>query len=316
LIFGFTGCAGVKNSMRLSEKNSAWNRLHQLTEKKKKDEEPAKPVTMTAIWKDSVYEKPGSPSVKGFGGRFFFYDDDSQAVKAEGELIVYGFDDSVKEKTESVADKKFVFRSEEFQQHFSESGIGDSYSVWLPWEKVGGFRKSITLIPMFRLADGKLLKSGQSINILPGKTPEHQNTETSKKMPYRVLGSSSAVSAKADYNVDSNEQTTSDSGVSLAGFESESESESRIRTSTFRVTPNLARRLAQARTTQRATGQKTNQPESEVRSEQTSAGDVETESAVEATQSSTVEKNEPFNSVFNTSNPKRAAFGQPAPLNH
>ena len=101
LILGFTGCAGIKNSMRPSEKNSAWNPLQRLTEKKddqassenpiqrliggkKKEQQPAQPVTMTAIWKDSVYERPGTPTVKGFGGRFYFYDENQTPVKAEG----------------------------------------------------------------------------------------------------------------------------------------------------------------------------------------------------------------------------------------
>ena len=91
---GFSGCA-IKNSLRPSGKNSQWNLLSKLNDKKDKSEEPEPPQTMAAIWKDSVFEKPGSVSVRGFGARIFFYDEDNQAVKADGELLVYGFDDSM-----------------------------------------------------------------------------------------------------------------------------------------------------------------------------------------------------------------------------
>ncbi len=133
--------------------------------------EPAEPTSFAVLWKDSVYEKPGSPSVRGFGGRVFIYDANNEPIKAEGELIVYGYDESNTAREDSGADKKFVFPSKQFQRHYSESDLGHSYSVWVPWEKVGGVRKSITLIPVFKTASGKLIRSGQSINVLPGKKP-------------------------------------------------------------------------------------------------------------------------------------------------
>ena len=68
---GFSGCA-IKNSLRPSGKNSQWNLLSKLNDSKKdKSEESEPPQTMAAIWKDSVFEKPGSTSVRGFGARTF-----------------------------------------------------------------------------------------------------------------------------------------------------------------------------------------------------------------------------------------------------
>ncbi len=264
LIVGFAGCAGgVRNSMRLSEKDSAWNPLARLTEEKKKEatDKEAKPVTMAAIWKDSVYEKPGERTVVGFGGRFFFYDRDNNSVQAEGELVVYGYEDSddSESKAGEGADKKFVFRESEFQSHFSDTGLGASYSVWIPWEKMGGYRKSITLIPYFKTTDGRLLESGQSIVILPGKTSSMQSAESDPDQPYKVLGHSSAVVSHASYQpkrsakrASMNSGTNRDSSksnVSQASFEqasSDGTNTKKIKTSQINLPQSMARRMASA----------------------------------------------------------------------
>ena len=239
---GFSGCA-IKNSLRPSGKNSQWNLLSKLNDRRKinrKSRHP--PQTMAAIWKDSVFEKPGSASVRGFGARLFFYDEDNQAVKAEGELLVYGFDDSNEVKEDnSKADRKYVFQADKFQSHFSETDLGPSYSVWIPWEKVGGFRKTITLIPVFKTADGRVLKSGQSINVLPGRNPAKK---IAKALPNKKADSKSKVS-QAGFVTTASGTTSDDSsdGVQQADHTDE-EVFNRVRTSTFKLTPNLASQLA------------------------------------------------------------------------
>lgn len=229
-----SGCAGVKNSMRLSSKDSMWNPISKLKAEKEKEAEPTEPNTMVVTWKGSVFEKAGTNS-RGFGGRIFFYDAANNAVEADGELIVYGFDDSNKKSDDASADKKFVFRASEFQTHKTVNGLGASYSIWIPWEKVGGYRKTISLIPIFKTADGKILKGGQSVNILHGKTPDRQ---LSNNGPFKVLGSSPAVLSQANYNA---EAGGGDQTVVPASFQEQSAD--RIKTSTITLTPSLARRV-------------------------------------------------------------------------
>ncbi len=239
---GFSGCA-ISNSLRPSSKNSQWNLFSKSNgSKKDKSEDSQPPQTMAAIWKDSVFEKPGTHSVRGFGARIFFYDEDNQAVKADGELVVYGFDDSNELKEDnSKADRKYVFQADKFQTHFSETDLGPSYSVWIPWEKVGGFRKTITLIPVFKTADGRILKSGQSINVLPGRNPIRQTAKTKARLNTRA---SSAVSqagfVTSEIDSDGN---VADGEVQQATLD-DSQVYNRIRTSTIRLTPNLASQLA------------------------------------------------------------------------
>lgn len=232
-----TGCAGgVKNSMRLSSKDSMWNPVAKLKAEREKESEPTEPMTMVATWKGSVLETAGATS-RGFGGRIFFYDDANNAVEAEGELTIYGFDDTNKKAGDSGADKKFVFRASEFQSHKSDNGLGVSYSVWIPWEKVGGYRKTISLIPIFKTTDGKILKGGQAVNVLHGKTPQKQLSDNG---PFKVLGSSPAVLDQAG---DKSGLENEKGGVVPASYEAVEQSNNRIKTSTINLTPNMARRI-------------------------------------------------------------------------
>ena len=230
----------VNDSMRLSEKNSIWNPVETLAGKRQKGDQMLQPETMAAIWNFGVYEKPGSPSTRGLGGRIYFYDADNNAVTAEGELIVYGFDDDNDNNTQP--DKKFVFRESEFQSHYSESALGGSYSVWIPWDKVGGYRKSVTLLPVFKTKDGNIIRSEQSINLLAGKVKKEASVDS--KHPYRVLGSSSALlgnpsdqrPGKSDIAQASYDQSNNDN----ADFGSY---QRRIRTTAISLTPNLQRQV-------------------------------------------------------------------------
>ena len=52
------------------------------------------PVKMVAVWSDAIYNEAGKPPIRGFGGRLYFYDKNEKTVPVEGQLIVYGFDDS------------------------------------------------------------------------------------------------------------------------------------------------------------------------------------------------------------------------------
>src|SRR5690554_1140713 len=61
---------------------------------KKDKPQETRPQRMVAIWTDTVLHTAGKPSMRGFGGRIYFYDDKSKAVPVEGTLVVYAFDDS------------------------------------------------------------------------------------------------------------------------------------------------------------------------------------------------------------------------------
>jgi hypothetical protein len=130
-----------------------------------------KPMSLSAIWTDSVLQSPNRPSTRGFGGRLMFYGKtDLSAIKVEGTLIVYAFDETNRDPNNVVPDRKFVFPAEQFAKHYSKCDLGHSYSVWIPWDVAGGERREISLICRFVPKDGSgAIVSEQTHHNLPGK---------------------------------------------------------------------------------------------------------------------------------------------------
>jgi hypothetical protein len=117
-----------------------------------------------------VLSQPGKPPTRGFGGRIFFYNNHAQAIPVKGTLTVYGFDDTHPRPKDAARqpDLKCVFKEEQFEGHFSSTQLGASYSVWVPWDRLGSPQKTITLLPVFTLPDGRRISGAQTSNILVG----------------------------------------------------------------------------------------------------------------------------------------------------
>ena len=127
------------------------------------------PIKMVVNWKDTVRYNPKDPPIRGFGGRVHFYDETNKPVRVQGQLTVYGYNDSKSGSFDpEKPDRKFVFNADQLQTHYSMSKMGHSYSFWVPWDRVGGEQMDITLAPFFRTVSGQVLMSEQSRHELPG----------------------------------------------------------------------------------------------------------------------------------------------------
>lgn len=203
------------------------------------------PVKMVAIWKDSVRSEPGQPSMRGFGGRIFLYDDEGTPVRAKGDLVIYGFDDSVKDREGSKADQKIVIRNDRLQKRYSKSGLGDSYSVWVDWDRVGGVDKSVTLVPFFRMPDGKIVKGGQAIYTLhsPGQEKLHKEKLVSHETD--ASGDQESGVEHADFQQADGE---GNGVVTASGVENISKASRKksVRTTTIRMPAGTQRRIREA----------------------------------------------------------------------
>ena len=145
-------------------------RLPLVNKFKKKDKMPEpypNPVKIAATWTPDTLIQTGRTPTRGFGGRVFFYDEKSRPVPVEGTLTVHGFDDSMKDDESGV--KKFVFTPEQFTRHFGQSDLGASYSVWIPWDAVGGEQKKISLVTSFQTTTGGAIQGIPATLLLPGK---------------------------------------------------------------------------------------------------------------------------------------------------
>jgi hypothetical protein len=155
------GCASFDGNWK---KHLPWS-----PEKRLKESAAEGPASLVAIWTPDILTQTGKPPTRGFGGRLYFYNKKSQAIPVEGQLIVYAYDDSEGKHSDGNPERKYAFTPDQFQNHLGESDLGPSYSVWIPWDAVGGEQKNISLVPVFTAANGQLVMGQQAMNVLPGK---------------------------------------------------------------------------------------------------------------------------------------------------
>lgn len=136
----------------------------------KKEKICKQPTRIAVTWSPDVLVQAGATPTRGFGGRIFFYDNSGQTVHVDGDLMVHAFGNNGSTPGQSA--KRYAFTPEQFKGHVSESDIGDSYSVWIPWDAAGGMQQRITLVATFTPADGTPIQSGASVALLPGRTPD------------------------------------------------------------------------------------------------------------------------------------------------
>ena len=187
------------------------------------------PRKMVALWSDSVYLHAGANPTRGLGGRIYFYNDSHQPIEADGKLVVYAFqEDSQRGDEQRRPDRKYVFEAEQFAKHVSHSEFGPSYSVWIPWDEVGGEEETVSVIPVFTDANGKVIHGEYAKSLLAGK------------------------SAKSSQPVA--RRTSRESGVRRVSYESELSPEEaeavekpkrEVKTTDIELSPSLRRRLMQ-----------------------------------------------------------------------
>lgn len=138
------------------------------------------PMQVVAFWTDAVQNQSDKPrGIRGFGGRLYFYGKDpNKPVKVKGSLVVYAFDETNRDPKNVIPDKKYIFTAEQFQKKYSKSSLGDSYSVWLPWDEVGGPQKQVSLVVRFTDEKGEMIASDEARQLLPGVVPEKKTVAT------------------------------------------------------------------------------------------------------------------------------------------
>ncbi len=158
---GLSGCAVIKGEKSFKES------LPFISKKEKEPEPYPNPAKMAVTWTPDVILRTGSTPTRGFGGRVFFYDEKTRPVPVEGELAVQAIRTVEGQEPEL---KRYAFTPEQFTRHYSQSDLGASYSIWIPWDAAGGEETRITLVPTFKTKEGNILQGTSSIVALPGKT--------------------------------------------------------------------------------------------------------------------------------------------------
>ena len=174
LLLGCLAGAGCSLGQRDGWKFADWDVRRSIGWKKDKPD-PEVPARMVTTWTDSVLHTVGQESKRGFGGRLIFFSGESEdPVRVDGQLVVYAFDETDRPTHETHPTRKYVFPAEQFVKHESDTQLGASYSVWLPWDAVGGKQKKVSLIARFEPQGGAIVMGEQTRHLLPGVTLEGQ----------------------------------------------------------------------------------------------------------------------------------------------
>lgn len=129
-----------------------------------------KPVrSVVAFWTEAVIERTSGPPYRGFGGRLLFYPADmSQPVKVQGTIVVYAFDEDLPPPENLKPVRRFVFTNEQLQEVYSDSKLGPSYNLLIPWEEFSPKARRVSLIVRYIPENGPSVVSEQVKVFLPG----------------------------------------------------------------------------------------------------------------------------------------------------
>ncbi len=140
----------------------------------------AAPETVAVVWTKAVLQTPNATPTRGLGGLVTFYGSDrGKPMKTEGRLTVYAYKDSPAKKDKIAPDVKYVFPAEQLANHYGQSALGHSYSIWIPWDQAGSPRQELTLTVCFEPAEGKLVMGTPTRVVLEGppKTLQLRRTD-------------------------------------------------------------------------------------------------------------------------------------------
>jgi hypothetical protein len=203
-----SGCATDQLAKKLS-----WSKSEKITSSKYDQ-----PTRMVVLWSPTVLTQPGKP-------------DKSQAIPVEGQLVVYAYNDtrlaSLGQTTanggSTQPDRKFAFTPEQFANHFSPTELGASYSVWIPWDALGGPQIELSLVPVFTTPNGQIVMGQSSRSLLKGNP-------NSPDVP--VAASNPPINTN-----------TSANSVQQVGYNAPNHSSNNVQTTTIALTPSLVKNL-------------------------------------------------------------------------
>jgi hypothetical protein len=166
LVASSTGCTSGTSHWKFA----SWDVRRAVGLKKGEDKpDPEIPVRLVSTWSEAVLNRTGETSKRGFGGRLAFFKGDSQdPVRVNGQLVIYAFDETTRPQYETQPTRRYVFPAEQLAIYESDSKLGPSYSVWLPWDEAGGPGRKISLIARFEPKGGPVIVGEQTKHYLAG----------------------------------------------------------------------------------------------------------------------------------------------------
>ena len=155
------------------------------------------PMQVVPFWTTGV-QTQDDKGLRGFGARIYFYGKNpNKPVKVKGMLVIYAYDEQGHDPKNPTPDRKYVFTPEQFKAKFSKTELGPSYSIWIPWDEVGGPTKQISLIARFTSERGEMVGSDETKVLLPGATAESSSPTSSTMAAQQPIPMTPSLSALA-----------------------------------------------------------------------------------------------------------------------
>lgn len=181
----------------------------------KEKNKPAEVAQIVPMWSDTVLYEAGKPGIRGFGARVYFYGEEAKKpVAVKGDIIVYAFDAN-DETRMPVPEKKFVFTAEHLEKHFSKTQLGPSYSLWIPWDEVGGAPRQLSLVTRYEGADGAVVVSEPARKLLPGVPEEAREGALAKDASGKKTADGKVVPASFESETEANGEAAPTSRAAL-----------------------------------------------------------------------------------------------------
>jgi hypothetical protein len=135
------------------------------------------PAKTVAVWEPAVKHEAGQEPQRGFGGRVYFYDQESKKpIKINGNVVVYAFDEENRQPEDNIPTRSYLFDKNDVKKLYAKSKLGASYNFWVPWDSEGpeGDAKKVSLIVRYIPEVGSSVVSSQAVVYLPGKLSQTQ----------------------------------------------------------------------------------------------------------------------------------------------
>jgi hypothetical protein len=147
------------------------------------------PAKAVAVWEPAVKHETDQEPQRGFGGRVYFYDQESKKpIKIKGNVVVYAFDEETRQPDDNAPTRSYLFDKSDVKKLYSKSKLGPSYNFWVPWDSEGpdGNAKKVSLIVRYIPEVGSSVVSSQAVVYLPGKFDQTGQTELMAKTDWNI----------------------------------------------------------------------------------------------------------------------------------
>lgn len=143
-VMAVSGCTTLEMPKSMTPELPSWMETTQTPDK------------VVCFWGDPyLRQNPDGEVIRGFAGRLMFYKAGSKkAVKIDGEARIYAYDETNRDPSNPVPDKRSLISAETLANQHVKTELGHAYDIAFDWGPADGPQKSVSLIVKFKPNNG------------------------------------------------------------------------------------------------------------------------------------------------------------------